>query len=140
APEFSPQRREVPVLRDTIGRTSLALPLDQGATLAYAPTISADGTTIAYIEATQTGQRYLRLHDRISGSGAVLTDLNGQPLLVAVEDVSLSPDGRYVLFAVQHAGDVSTLDNAYSQTVVFDRVSHTYQVVSVNNGGELSAF
>jgi GDSL-like Lipase/Acylhydrolase family/WD40-like Beta Propeller Repeat len=134
APEYgSTDGHAVPVLADVRARTANALPTGDGTVSVHSPAISADGSTIAYVETPRDGVPRLRILNRTSGTSFVLTNGDGQDLQVVSLTPFFSPDGRYLLFA---DGDSLDVPQPYHQAAVYDRETKRYDVISRNNQGE----
>ena len=138
APELSTTGQTVAVSGDILGKTSRPLPIATASNAMY-PTISADGSTIAFTE-IGPGGRQLRIVDRSTLDSFVLSNRWGGTLEVYPHNVYMSPNGRQILFAVQRAYDIAEIGpgSSYHQAAVFDRATGQYTVASMNSDSKLA--
>jgi Tol biopolymer transport system component len=107
------------VLRDRASGTSEVLGVNQGPA-----SLSSDGRVIAFTSGVGVASEVLVL-DRLAGR----TERIGPGF-----DVALSSDGRFVAFT--EVADVDVIGPGPQDVIVYDRVTGTTEVASVNSAGE----
>lgn len=126
------------VIADVQARTAQVIGVSTPDRYIQAPTISPDGKMIAYTEYSG-GLHHLRLLDRGTLDSLLIPHPSGSfPLLVNQwGDIFFSSDGRYILFTNYDYRD----DREQSmQTAVYDRELLTYEIVSLNESGDLAGW
>ena len=99
------------------------------------PSVTADGRYLAYLVAPWDEPAYVRVLDLVSNTAQDIARQAVDSIELDSKTPSVSPDGRFVVFASDAKNLVSGDTNAASDVFVYTSATSTIERVSVSNSG-----